>query len=88
MPHVVSLILLLKINLYIFKKISFNEKPKRFTRMATEIALVLMLLLFGGHTSFCILLVAIIIMIGGARGVMVIVAGYGHGDTSSNPGPD
>ena len=25
--------------------------------------------------------------IGGARGVMVIVAGYGHGDTSSNPGP-
>ena len=27
----------------------------------------------------------IIIKIGG---VMVIVAGYGHGDTSSNPGPD
>ena len=25
---------------------------------------------------------------GGARGVMVIIAGYGHGDTSSNPGPD
>ena len=25
---------------------------------------------------------------GGARGVMVIVAGYGHGDASSNPGPD
>ena len=25
---------------------------------------------------------------GGAPGVMVIVAGYGHGDTSSNPGPD
>ena len=25
---------------------------------------------------------------GGARGVMVIVAGYGHGNTSSNPGPD
>ena len=25
---------------------------------------------------------------GGARGVMVIVAGYGHGDTRSNPGPD
>ena len=25
---------------------------------------------------------------GGVRGVMVIVAGYGHGDTSSNPGPD
>ena len=25
---------------------------------------------------------------GGARGVMVIVAGYGHGDTSSDPGPD
>ena len=26
--------------------------------------------------------------IGGARGVMVIVTGYGHGDMSSNPGPD
>ena len=25
---------------------------------------------------------------GGVCGVMVIVAGYGHGDTSSNPGPD
>ena len=25
-------------------------------------------------------------MLGGARGVMVIVAGIGHGDTSSNPG--
>ena len=25
---------------------------------------------------------------GGARGVMVIVAGYGHGDRCSNPGPD
>ena len=25
---------------------------------------------------------------GGARGVMVIVAGYGHGDTSSNTGRD
>ena len=25
---------------------------------------------------------------GGARGVMVIVAGCEHGDTSSNPGPD
>ena len=24
----------------------------------------------------------------GARGVMVIVAGYEHGGTSSNPGPD
>ena len=24
----------------------------------------------------------------GARGVMVIIAGYGHGDTSSNPRPD
>ena len=25
-------------------------------------------------------------LIGSARGVMVIVAGIGHGDTSSNPG--
>ena len=25
---------------------------------------------------------------GGARGVMVIVVGNGHGDTSSNPGQD
>ena len=28
------------------------------------------------------------IFFGGARCAMVIVAGYGHGDTSSNPGPD
>ena len=28
------------------------------------------------------------IFIGGARGVMVIVVGNGHGDTSSNPGRD
>ena len=25
---------------------------------------------------------------GGAHGVMVIVTGYGHGETSSNPGSD
>ena len=25
---------------------------------------------------------------GGARGIMVIVVGNGHGDTSSNPGRD
>ena len=25
---------------------------------------------------------------GGARGVMIIVVGNGHGDKSSNPGPD
>ena len=29
-----------------------------------------------------------LVMKGSACGVMVIVAGYGHGDTSSNPGPD
>ena len=28
------------------------------------------------------------ILVGGARGVMVIVVGNGHGDTSSNPGRD
>ena len=27
-------------------------------------------------------------VLGGARGVMVIVTGYGHGDTSSIPGQD
>ena len=27
------------------------------------------------------------VFLGGARGVMVIVVGNGHGDTSSNPGP-
>ena len=31
---------------------------------------------------------SILLLFGGARGVMVIVAGYGRGDTSSNPGPD
>ena len=28
------------------------------------------------------------LLFGGARGVMVIVTGYGHGDTSSIPGQD
>ena len=32
------------------------------------------------------LLSLILFVIGGARGVMVIVVGKGHGDTSSNPG--
>ena len=27
-------------------------------------------------------------MTGGVRGVMVIIVGNGHGDTSSNPGQD
>ena len=48
-----------------------------FSRTGAELCiyhlLLLLLLLLGG---------------GGARGVMVIVAGNGHGDTSSNPGPD
>ena len=30
----------------------------------------------------------IFVVCGGARGVMVIVVGNGHGDTSSNPGRD
>ena len=30
----------------------------------------------------------IVSKIGGARGVMIIVIGNGHGDTSSNPGRD
>ena len=33
-------------------------------------------------------LLAITAFLGGARGVMVIVIGNGHGDTSSNPGWD
>ena len=35
-----------------------------------------------------IIIIIIIIKFGGARGAMVIVAGCGYGDTSSNPGPD
>ena len=34
-------------------------------------------LLFGSHKT---------LLLGGASGVMVIVAGIGNGDTSSNPG--
>ena len=34
------------------------------------------------------LYVEVPVVCGGARGVMVIVVGIGHGDTSSNPGPD
>ena len=38
----------------------------------------------GIYTIICLLSVKI----GGARGVVVIVVGNGHGDTSSNPGRD
>ena len=38
-----------------------------------------------GH---CVQVYVLLIMTGGARGVMVIVVGNGHGDTSSNPGRD
>ena len=40
------------------------------------------------HDSGNILFIQIILDIGGARGVMVIVVGNGHGDTSSNLGRD
>ena len=36
----------------------------------------------------CLLRIIIISNQGGARGVMVIVVGNGHGDTSSNPRRD
>ena len=38
--------------------------------------------------GICSVLNCNIYVIGGARGVMVIVAGNGHDDTSSNPGQD
>ena len=31
-------------------------------------------------------LIHLVVVVGGARGVMVIVAGNGHGNMSSNPG--
>ena len=39
------------------------------------------------YTGF-VLLLLLLVFIGGARGVMVIVVGNEHGDTSSNPGQD
>ena len=38
--------------------------------------------------SSCLGFMAYQRFVGSARGVKVILAGYGHGDTSSNPGPD
>ena len=38
--------------------------------------------LASGHTKYTAPIIP------GARGVMVIITGYGHDDTSSNPGPD
>ena len=40
------------------------------------------------HTYPSIGVYVFLLLFVGARGVMVIVAGYGHGDTSLNPGPD
>ena len=42
----------------------------------------LLLLTFSNKTNFLIICCAF----GGARGVVVIAVGNGHGDTSSNPG--
>ena len=44
---------------------------------------VFKILCYSRHTS---LLSLTLVYLGSARGVMVIVAGIGHGDTSSNPG--
>ena len=38
------------------------------------------------ENSIKILMINVIYIFGGAHGVMIIVAGNGHGDTSSNPG--
>ena len=53
---------------------------------------------FSSHFCFLVIVVLLVFVLSvlflvavislPARGVMVIVAGYGHGDTSSNPGPD
>ena len=40
------------------------------------------------NTSRLVPQLNLIILMGGARGVMVIVIGNGHDDTSSNPGRD
>ena len=40
------------------------------------------------YYSFQKLILKVVCPLNINRGVMVIVAGYGHGDTSSNPGPD
>ena len=43
------------------------------------------------HSRPCVrhwLFLKIVTVTGGVRGVMVIVVGNGHGDTSSNPGRD
>ena len=43
---------------------------------------------FTAWPTLAFLLCMIDFLVGGARGVMVIVVGNGHGDTSSNPGQD
>ena len=40
------------------------------------------------YTHIYICVCVCVCVLGGARGVMVIVAGNGHGDTSSNLGRD
>ena len=50
-----------------------NELMKRFDFM---------------QNTRCVRIKGFIKIKGGARGVMVIIVGHGHGDTSSNPGRD
>ena len=40
------------------------------------------------HTYTLYIYSIMLIIMGGGRGVMVILVGNGHGDTSSNPGRD
>ena len=68
-----------------FKHVSLN---KNMSLLFNEVyvykcAFVNRILYSNDHNIFTYLFT-----LGGARGVMVIVVGNGHGDTSSNPGRD
>ena len=57
-----------------------NTQIRRYPHIVAECMFMLVVLLLHVHKSTSLK--------GGARGVMVIVVGNEHGDTSSNPGRD
>ena len=89
----------IKLNIYIYIYIYSSLRNRHLMLLETsERDLTISTFHFGhflgnNHTQFyainpLLLLIVYLQYLGGARGVMVIVVGNGHGDTSSNPGRD
>ena len=71
-----------------FSSQTFTFDLLKFLKRGIIIYTILMIILMLVVISMKEGMLNIMVIRGGARGVMVIVTGYGHGDTSSIPGQD